>query len=279
MLMVAAAWAAWLLAPAAPRGVGGRAQIDPWLRERAQALVESAPTVEVPRSWQRSVWLPEPGLAEILRERWRSVAMEDAHPVTLDPATGAIYAPGRGGLLRLGARSSVPTTIAWDAALPTPLAVAGLAFDRRRHRLMMAGATGGGTTVYLYTPTTGRWAAPATLPGDDAESLVYSEADDCFYALSRTRVGRAQVYAVTRIDAETGRPQWRIPVRERVAGRSDFSMGSLRPEQPQLASVGAFLAIVTPPQYDRTAAPPTDRQRFVVINPATGDVVYSGPVP
>jgi len=68
--------------------------------------------------------------------------------------------------------------------------------------------------------------------------------------------------AITRIDAETGQPRWRIPVRERVAGRYDFSVGMMSwgKEQPQLAAVGSFLVIVTPSRYDT--------QMFVVIDPA-----------
>jgi hypothetical protein len=270
-LAAAAACAAWLLVPGVPRANSGRAPPDPWLQERARALVESVPRAETPRGMRRGVWLPEPGVAAAFRDP--HLAMEDAYPATLDPATGAIYVPAQAGLTRLVPNSWRRTTIVFDARLPAPLGAVGLAFDPRRHRLMMLSATAGGMTVYLYTPGTGRWEAPVTLRGDEPDSLAYSPADDCFYALSRTQVARSEVYAITRIDAETGPPRWRIPVRERMGGRYDFSIGMMSwgKAQPQLAAVGSFLVIVTPSRYDT--------QKFVVIDPASGETIYTGPVP
>jgi hypothetical protein len=151
-----------------------------------------------------------------------------------------------------------------------------IAFDNRRRRLMVLGRTDAGargTPGGFYDADTGRW-SPSILPvagPPDYDSLTYSDADDCYYALGWASGAGGSVESITRI-APDGVPQWRVPVGERVTHNQ-------RPGpawRPQLAAAGKYLVVLTPPLPDPLDPAAPQRPRCVVIDPAANAVVYSG---
>jgi hypothetical protein len=131
-----------------------------------------------------------------------------------------------------------------------------------------------GAELRLYTPDDGKRLARQTLgtfPG--YESLTWSEADDCYYALGQSYDYGGRPQAITRISAD-GVAEWRIPVPERLM--DNMRRGPSFP--PQIAAAGPYLALLTAPLPDPDEPEAPERQRCVLIDPKTMAVVYSGPI-
>jgi hypothetical protein len=195
----------------------------------------------------------------------------------LDPKSNAWYAvlgTLRPGLLHPASKRFTPFAMTDHAT--TAIAVAGIAFDPGRRRLAMVCQNSKiGAELRLYTPDDGKRLARQPLgafPG--YESLTWSEADDCYYALGQCYGpygGRAQ--AITRISAD-GVTEWRIPVTERLT--DPVRRGPAFP--PQVAAAGPYVALLTAPLPDPEDPHAPEQPRCVLVDPKTMKVLYNGAI-
>jgi hypothetical protein len=249
---------------------------DPAVRDRARAAVESLRVTVAP---------PPPPLRETVKRPYETdpsaypapgarKRFGDA-PAAVDPVTGFVYFPGfprygvPDGLLRLDPATGQQSPVAVDPA-HAPLFCAALAFDPHRRRLMVLAGDGPAAHlfVYLYAPDTGRWSAAPRIRFTWAESLAWSESDDCFYALCRTRVGNFEVESILRLSPD-GREAWRVPVFEPVtAAPSRFHDSRL-----QIAAAGPFVVILTPPMAHASNPGAPAERRCIVIDPKSNTIV------
>jgi hypothetical protein len=260
-------------------------QPDPQLRERARAALDTLHVTKMPRPEipvPRSPYATGYGRSSPYGPPPQSLALPDA-PTAIDPLTGFVYAPSlpsasthytpgpSTGLLWLDPATGRQTTISPARAL-SYFRCTTLAFDPRRRRVMVLGHTlpADGMFVYLYAVDTEQWTAAPPVAEAYAESLTFSESDDCFYALCGTRVHGYVVESIIRLTPD-GREQWRIPILEPIAPRQLFGL--------EIASAGPFQVLLTPPLYDRPTGPPLAPAQCVVIDPASNTTVYGAPTP
>jgi hypothetical protein len=193
----------------------------------------------------------------------------------LDPKTNAWYAvrgEAQAGILHPVSKRF--TAFETSGSAETRSAVAGIAFDPRRRRLaMVCQNTNSGAELRLYTPDDGKRMARESLgPYPGYESLTYSEADDCYYALGQSYDHGGRPQAVTRISPD-GVAEWRIPVTERLT--ASFRGASF---PPQVVAAGPYLALLTAPLADPDDPDVPELHRCVLLDPKTMKVLYTGPI-
>jgi hypothetical protein len=200
-------------------------------------------------------------------------------PVTgaaLDPKSNAWYAVRGGrqaGLLHPVSKRF--TAFATSGPEDTAFALPGIAFDPGRRRVAVVFQNPNiGAEIRVYTPDDGKRLARlvlGTFPG--YESLTWSEADDCYYALGQSYDYGGRPQAITRISPD-GVVQWRIPVTERLM--DNVRRGPSFP--PQIVAAGPYLALLTAPLPDPDDPDAPEQPRCVLIDPKTMKVVYTGPM-
>jgi hypothetical protein len=194
----------------------------------------------------------------------------------LDPKTNAWYAV-RGGVQPglLHPVSNRFTAFATSGPADATFAVPGIAFDPGRRRLAMVCQNSNiGAELRLYTPDDGKRLARrplGTFPG--YESLTWSEADGCYYALGQSYDHGGRPQAITRISPD-GVAEWRIPVTEPLT--DNVRRGPAFP--PQIAAAGPYLALLTAPLPDPNDPDAPEQPRCVLLDPKTMKVLYAGPI-
>jgi hypothetical protein len=187
--------------------------------------------------------------------------------VAVDPAGPTYYGSNGHDLVRFDPGNAEATVIAPDPTVPKLSWCSGVAFDTRRRRVMMTSMTGPGSTLYTYTPDSGKWSVSAPVGGtSDLVALTYSQEEDRFYALAEP-FGDREPAAIVRI-TPAGLGEWRIPVAQ------PFKRGGASQAHPQLIAVGRYLALITHP--DARAPGLAEPPRCVLIDPETNRVVYQG---
>ena len=146
----------------------------------------------------------------------------------------------------------------------------GMTFDTKRGRLITA-TLGGAGELYSYHPDTGQWALLASLNNLDLQGLTYVETEDAFYGMSKGGNSGSGIESLIpdliRFNAD-GQVTRRVSIATRLPIDSEWGH--------QLFTVGDQLGLLT------RAVPDLDRpiedaaSRFLLIDPATGDVTYSG---
>lgn len=163
----------------------------------------------------------------------------------IDPANGALTA--------LPAPSSDVPYLGWATALT---------YDSKRNRLVMT-AFGGPGALYSYSVDDGRWSVLADLRNIDLGALTYVEPLDAFFALS----DRPQEQLL-RFDA-SGQLKEKLSLSRWIPQASPL-------EPFQLFAVGEKLGLLTTPYADLDYPHLPPEMRFYLIEPETGDVIYSG---
>jgi hypothetical protein len=162
---------------------------------------------------------------------------------TLDPKTGKL------------------TPIAVNARLPQPRLPSAITFDSRRKRVLL-NCPGREGHLYAFEPRTGKWSLVCS-PGLDLHALAYSAEEDLLYGAN------LDVYPEQRLTAlSVFNPQGAFLRELRL------SEPIPRGDSVQLVRVRGYLVLLMSPS-SREGHPLIDTSRAYVINPRTGEVVFS----
>jgi hypothetical protein len=191
--------------------------------------------------------------------------------VTFDPASGRYFGfvdhrayeidPESGEMTIMPGQPLDNPEVSWPS---------GMAFDTNRRRLIVA-TLGGAGEFYSYELDARRWSLLASLNNLDLQGLTYVESEDAFYGMSRGGNGGSEPEALVpdlvRFDAQ-GRVTGRVSIATRLPMEGNWGH--------QLFTVGDKVGLLTQAVADLDHPLEDLASRFLLIDPATGDVTYSG---
>lgn len=145
----------------------------------------------------------------------------------------------------------------------------GMAFDTKRDRLIMA-TLGGAGELYSYDPESRDWELLASLNNLDLQGLTYVAAEDAFYGLSKGPGGSGPdslIPLLHRFDAD-GRWTGSVSIATRLPIELEWGH--------QLFTVRDQVGLLTHGVVDLDNPLADAASRFLLIDPGTGDIIYSG---
>ena len=157
--------------------------------------------------------------------------------------------------------------------IPTTGNPCAVAYDTTRNRVLLANFTSAGT-MYSYVPATNTWSVLNSLNGIDLQSMTYLASNDSLYGLRWALFPGGPNY-IDRFDAN-GNLVSEIQIGAIIAGHHNSGANEL-----MLMAAGDKLALLTPLVPDLYQLDQPDAKRLYIIDPANGNVLYSGifPVP
>ncbi|HZN64030.1 MAG TPA: HEAT repeat domain-containing protein [Tepidisphaeraceae bacterium] len=206
-----------------------------------------------------------------------------ANRVALDPRGPTWFAIGdrTETAMRLDLEAGTATNLEIKEDIPEFSWPCGIAFDSKRNRLLVATMFGRG---YLYACDTAAntWSLLRNMKDLDLhhlEALAYSAEEDCLYGIGMDR-GRRGALAIHQLTPD-GEPIRSFPVKADV--KIDPMASHMTPAQ--VVPVGKQIVLLLPPPDRSMRRPPRPGQanqappppmKCLVVDPATGEVTYSG---
>jgi hypothetical protein len=194
--------------------------------------------------------------------------------VAYDPSKRIAYVMERADLSSLDLVKGGTTNIAWDKELPRIGFTAGIAFDTKRHRLVVHafGPHGG---LYAYDQATDKWSV-LSHGGFDASDIAYA-ADEDLLLVADGGFGSDAITCIYRCNANGAlldRIRLAKPIRLIGSRPAPFGPG------PQLAYLQGHLAVLQYPDVrpipPGAAREPAQPATITVVDLADGRIVYEG---
>jgi len=193
--------------------------------------------------------------------------------IVVAPGGSAYYTMESNEVWKFNAITGVGTKLPdpWGSSSSTGWLVGGT-WDTARNRLVLASLSGEGF-FFRYLDATNQWSTISSLNQTDLRSIAYRPSNDLIYALPNT-IGSSMTQ-ILKYNPETGAPAGAlnlpVPIPEHEFA-TDLSW------QMMLASDGE-LAVIAPRFVPRPGGGTMPGNWLYLINPDTGVISYSAPLP
>lgn len=187
--------------------------------------------------------------------------------IAIDPRGPKYYGLDGGRVVQIDPKANRSTPMEIEGDLPELSVPCGMAFDSKRHRLVVT-SLGGIGYMYAYETDKKVWSLLGDMDNIDLQAFTYCAKADCFYGWGQ-RPARDEL-VIYQFDA-TGKKTRTIELSQRVA--SNPELGHLVP--PQINAIDDTLVILSPPPRN-PAARSAGSTMIYTVDAKTGNVIHSG---